>query len=131
MADDIMQRAAKWIAGSDTGMSSKAIFGHMLGGAAPEARAHPRDDGDFGRCYRLLKLIPEWRARIDEMAQHGDYWKALVARWGDIEREFIADQEREPKERRTYRLMRSILDPVTEMDPGVIRLGEGITMSFN
>ena len=27
----------------------------------------PADPSDFGRCYRLFKLIPEWEARINEL----------------------------------------------------------------
>lgn len=130
MADDIMQRAAKWISSFDSGISSRALFAHMMRGAEIEEHAHPHDAGDFGRCHALLKLIPEWRARIDEMAVHGPYWKALVERWGEIEATFEADRDLDPKKRKTYRLMRSILDPIREMDPKVIRLCDGVTMTF-
>jgi hypothetical protein len=44
----------------------------------------PYDPDDFGRCYRLLALAPEWRARIAEMAAYGDEWAALSAAWDEL-----------------------------------------------
>lgn len=41
----------------------------------------PLDPSDFGRCYRLLKAFPDWRARISEVG-------ALYPRWVPFSREW-------------------------------------------
>ena len=77
--------ALAWIAGDDTGSSSKAIWAHMMGiekrGAAAD---YPRDPDDFGRCYRLLALLPLWRLRIGEMARYGPAWAVLAGAWDEL-----------------------------------------------
>lgn len=77
----------EWVNGHDTGISSKAIYRHMMG-IAPDPRErfgdYPRDPSDFGRCYRLLALAPSWRARIGEMASHGKEWAALAGTWDEL-----------------------------------------------
>ena len=45
----------------------------------------PSDPSDFGRCYRLLKLFPDWRPRLDEIAAKHPAWGPMVARWSDME----------------------------------------------
>lgn len=80
--------ALAWIVGDDTGISSKAIWSRMMG-VAYASRDHgwdtyPHDPSDFGRCYRLLKLVPEWRARIEEMASASPEWTALVKHWDEL-----------------------------------------------
>lgn len=77
--------ATEWISGDDTGVSSTAIWRHMQGldpVAGPFGRFgfYPHDPDDFGRCYRLLALIPAWRARVGEMAQYPG-WAGLAREW--------------------------------------------------
>ena len=79
--------ALAWIVGDDTGLSSTAIWAHMMGTAPAERFGHvayPLDPDDFWRCYRLLLLVPEWRARIGEMAQYGPVWAALAGAWDEL-----------------------------------------------
>lgn len=82
-----------WPESDDTGMSSKAIYRHMQRGPAFAEDAFrfggarvpfPLDPGDFGRCYRLLALAPQWRGRMNEMAQHGGGWAALAPAWDEL-----------------------------------------------
>lgn len=69
-------RELEWLLGHDTGISSLTICAVLSGKhgiAAEVARGHfgadiPHDPADFGRCYRLLQAIPEWRARLEEVA---------------------------------------------------------------
>lgn len=75
-----------WIAGCDTGISSKTIFFTLtgrpyLGEFRPDV---PHDPDDFGRCYRLLKKIPEWRSRLPEVAQKYPEWSGLVDHWDEL-----------------------------------------------
>lgn len=131
----VQMRATNWLLGTDTGASSKALCAYMLNASKPPRHVYPSDGGDLGRCLRLLELIPEWKPRISEMAAHGPYWAALVARWSDLAASLAEetgsefDNARKPSPK-TYKLMRKILDPIVDRDPAVIRLGPGVTMRF-
>jgi hypothetical protein len=63
----IVQRALEWLMGDDTGASSTTLCAHMLG-IKGVRNSVPSDSADRGRCIRLLQLIPEWKDRLDEMA---------------------------------------------------------------
>lgn len=64
----IIERACSWIVSDDTGISSRAIWGVMMGVHQNlRSRSTPSDPSDFGRCYRLLKLIPEWEDNLERM----------------------------------------------------------------
>lgn len=81
------QAALKWIVGRDTGMSSQAIWAHMMG--APCDGSYPYDPDDFSRCDHLLRLIPEWRPRILEMAKYGPVWARLAEAWDELEAMYV------------------------------------------
>jgi len=78
-----LSKLDQWIYGSDTGMSSKTIFGVMTGKQVGEG-SHPYDPDDFGRCYRLLKLFPEWVGRLPEVAARYPRWAGLIAVWPEL-----------------------------------------------
>lgn len=123
----IEKRAVDWLTGSDTGSSSEAILDHMMGMAAGVdlAARYPRDVADWGRCFRLLELIPEWRERIGEMSRHGPYWTALVSRWRDIESAYRRDMRAGgPADDLIRRLVRALED----RDASVFRLNDIATM---
>jgi hypothetical protein len=78
-----------WLSGTDTGLSSLTLWavmmarpiGELTDGRGPSA---PLDAADFGRCHRLLKAIPGWRAQLPEMrAVPG--WARLVDAWPSLE----------------------------------------------
>jgi hypothetical protein len=118
MTDTTAERLNRWYMRGKTGLSSETIAKKMMG--YPLGRpSHPYDGGDFARCEGLLDAVPEFRARLGEMAGISPYWAALVPRWEDIRR--APDK---------YKLMRSILDPIEKTDRGVVRLGPGVTMRF-
>lgn len=83
-------RARRWIVDGQVGMSSKAIWSHMMDVPCREM-SDPRDPDDLNRCLLLLDLIPEWASRMGEMAQYGASWAGLSARWGEIAGTFIAE----------------------------------------
>lgn len=83
-----MLTPAEWLLSDDTGTSSKTICAVMIG-ARIEVRhwyEHdiPHDAGDFGRCYRLLLLFPEWRQRLPEVAQRFPKWGPMVQAWQEL-----------------------------------------------
>lgn len=108
--------AVAWITSGDTGMSSEAIWAHMVGGSVRGHWNHPHDPEDLGRCLRLLEAVPEWKPRIVEMARHGTGWAVLSARWDEIAAsmadEVGIDWSKGRCAPKTYALMRLILDEV-------------------
>lgn len=92
------KRIAEWMVSGDTGSSSKSI---MLWLSAKQADKTwgadvPRDAWDLGRCIRLLDRIPEWRARMPEMAEAGGLWPTVARRWTELERVFSEDWAGQP-----------------------------------
>lgn len=88
----------KWIRGTDTGLSSLAIFSALAqdpglrSDAALRTRGEtPADGADIGRCLRLLEKFPEWRGRLGEIPIRWPQsaWGNLVARWAELE---VADE---------------------------------------
>jgi hypothetical protein len=80
----------EWIKGPDTGMSSLTIMSvlsdkHKHPGRYEIRGEYPLDPSDFGRCYRLLALFPEWRSRLSEVAEKYPKWKELVEHWDELE----------------------------------------------
>jgi hypothetical protein len=123
----IEHRAAAWIVGRDTGSSSKALWAVMMG--VDGGGAYPSDGGDLGRCLRLLEAVPEWRARLPEMAAKNDYWGALVKHWDELEALHAKAVDRDDY-KPLYGRMKQILDPIADRDPRVIRLGGGASVRF-
>lgn len=78
---EMQQRIIKWLLSGDTGSSSKAICAHMSGAGSSDMCSYPSDPSDLGRCLRLLELVPEWNARIGEMAQYSPGWAGLITEW--------------------------------------------------
>lgn len=74
-----------WFDSDDTGLSSIQIFRFMTG--MPKRREYlPCDAGDFGRCYRLIRMFPEWRDRLPEFAETFPLWAPIVREWSKLTR---------------------------------------------
>lgn len=111
----VEQRAIMWATFGEQGISSSTIFAVMTEAIQYEdvfprdwARFNvPHDPSDFRRCYLLLKLIPEWRERLEEMADDFPKWRPFVDSWDKMTA--LYEQEREnPKGRcpKLYELMK-------------------------
>lgn len=81
------ERLMHWLNGIDSGISSRTIAATLerepliLQGRA----GHPHDPSDLWRCMNLLDLIPEYRARLDEMRFVSPVWAQLVDHWDELE----------------------------------------------
>lgn len=124
------KNALAWIVGSDTGSSSKALWAVMMG--QKSQKDHPIDTADLGRCLRLLELVPEWKARIGEMASVSPYWEALAARWTELTHLMVEecgeDFKRPSGTPRASELMREILTPVEKTDKRFFRLSPEVSI---
>lgn len=76
------RRLAQWFATGRVGTSSKAIALWLSAGVPAEGP--PSDPSDLDRCMKLLDEIPEWRARIPEMAQARASWGPFAERWEEL-----------------------------------------------
>lgn len=76
----------QWLRGNDTGTSSETIFNVFTGVPLSRFGADvPYDPSDFGRCYRLLKLFPQWRANLSRVSDKYPRWTGLVENWKELE----------------------------------------------
>jgi len=114
------QRVAAWRETGRTGSSSKTMAAHLMGETVPSP-SYPHDAADFGRCLALLDAVPEFRARIGEMAELsgyvGEVWGALAENWATLEE--LHGQMPES----CTTAMKAILKPIEEASGRVVRLG--------
>lgn len=107
----IPQSVISWLAAGERGISSEAIVSHIW--KLPVSRwgkSAPVDPDDLKRCLKLLEASPETKTRFSEMASASPEWKALVTRWGELERLFLEeagdlDWSSRRDAKRTYRAM--------------------------
>lgn len=86
-----------WLAGRDTGLSSRSIVAVMerdltvlaMNGNRIE---YPRDPSDLGRCIRLLDIEPSYRNRLGQMSHYGVQWAALGSHWDELEALYRAEE---------------------------------------
>lgn len=75
----------EWVNGRDTGVSSATIYSAITGLPSPYQRFDvPHDPGDFGRCYRLIKLFPSWRKDLKKTVAICSEWQPFVTAWDEL-----------------------------------------------
>jgi uncharacterized protein (UPF0335 family) len=103
-----------WVKSGGAGASAHAIAAHLVGAGSQDG-SYPLDAADFGRCEKLLDMVPSLRGELHRMAEVNAYWAALAARWEEIRRS--SDKTG---------MIRKIVQPVQKPDPGHIPFGEGV-----
>jgi len=88
--DSYEARIEAWCDTEDTGLSSVCIWETLSGKTFRQGRpwdkgSIPYDPDDFSRCHKLLKLIPEWYERLQEVADEYPQWQPLVSHWHELE----------------------------------------------
>lgn len=108
MIVNIPDAALTWLRHGERGISSEAIFAHLTGVPITRWLHPPADAGDLGRCRKLLAAVPEFAARLSEMASLDSQWARLVEHWDEL---CALMDEEAPKRRypRTYQLMHMLL----------------------
>lgn len=74
----------EWARGRDTGVSSLTIYAAITGRDTNMPWNIPYDPSDFGRCYRLLKLFPSWRAQLHKVVGICQEWAPFVQHWDEL-----------------------------------------------
>lgn len=76
----------RWMKTGDTGTSSLTIASVLSGASLMrQGPSLPRDPSDFRRCLDLLKAVPEYRPRLQEVADRYPRWERLIAEWDELE----------------------------------------------
>lgn len=85
-----LENAVWWAENGEHGMSSKAMFNCLSKNLNickfGNYENTPSDPDDFGRCYKLLKAVPQWRLRLIELSVLSTGWKNLVENWDVLEK---------------------------------------------
>ena len=79
----------QWIINGEVGTSSKTIWAVMMDAVLPSRKdswdySVPHDPDDFGRCWKLLALFPEWKCRLTEVAVQFPAWVGFVREWDKL-----------------------------------------------
>lgn len=83
----IPEEVLNWRLGDDTGTSSLLIW-HTLTGIENNSRYTssdtPCDVSDFGRCYRLLEIMPSWKDSLYLVSNKYPHWEPMVRNWSEL-----------------------------------------------
>ena len=105
----INQKANEWLKNGERGVSSETILSVMEGVSVTREFCHPYDPSDFYRCCCLLEAVPEYRARLNEMAVVSKEWAVLVEHWDELES--LLKTERETRSApKTYEKMQRLFE---------------------
>jgi len=105
--DSDREKHLSWYYGLDTGISSETIFGVMTD-IPVRSNGIPYDLDDFGRCYRLLQLFPEWKSRLSEVSEKFPEWALLIDNWDQIES--LYESKKKLSKEKCYNLLRACRD---------------------
>lgn len=113
MNESVNERAWWWWNNGERGMSSEAMWRCFMNGVNSHSpAAHPSDPDDFGRCYRLLKVVPEWKNELHKLKALSPVWDRLIDNWHNLN-EMFEQNERENwvnyKEIGMYEFMQEII----------------------
>lgn len=81
-----------WDVGASAATIYRALAGRWPAGYGGSGPGTPGDASDFGRCKRLLDIVPEWRAELAKVAEFCPAWKPLVSAWSKLEALYAAKQ---------------------------------------
>ena len=78
-------RLPRYLNDREGGISSRTIIRALAHPYLHGVSDVPYDPSDFRRCLRLLAVMPEWRARLPEVAAKYPTWAGLVEHWDELE----------------------------------------------
>lgn len=90
LSNEAIKGIALWALSGTTGVSASTIASVALGVKEDKNNFRvsfdcPHDASDFGRCLRLLKLVPELREYLPAVVEACPQWAPLVAIWDELE----------------------------------------------
>lgn len=112
-------RAHWWMTNGETGQSSKSIWAYFMGQKELHPN-HPYDPDDFRRCYKLFKVIPEWRARVSELKCLSVEWHRLSLHWDKLTDMYEQNEREQWKNYKSigmYEFMKEVMSETTTQPP--------------
>ena len=79
------EREEWWLRNGEHGMSSESIFANLssIKFSGP-VTSYPHDSSDFGRCYALLQIVPEFKTEFKNMRKASPMWSKFVDNWDKL-----------------------------------------------
>lgn len=115
MSDVNLKAAMSWLAGGDTGISSKCLLQAATGNFGDLRwldTSPPYDPSDLGRCLRMLQILPWVRPLAWPVLLGDKRWKPLLENWDKLaecmESEVGIDWSKGRNAPKTYALMKEI-----------------------
>lgn len=78
------RKIGNWLLSHDTGNSSETMAAIALGASTRSGLHAPHDVSDFGRCYRLVKKVPEIRQSFPRLARKCPAFAGIVREWDEL-----------------------------------------------
>jgi hypothetical protein len=94
ISDKSITAIGQWIADRDTGVSSETMLAIAMGAKKSKVSRFdaPHDPSDFGRCYRLVKAVPEIRTEFGRIGRIVPTFKLILENWDELCPIFERDQ---------------------------------------
>lgn len=73
----------EWILNGDLGISSKTIWGALMGVKVIE-NDKPYDPDDFSRCWKLVKRCNVPLSNLKKVVEAYPYWKPYIDNWDKL-----------------------------------------------
>ena len=111
-SEGLTKRAMQWKEHGETGASSNAMW-HCLMEDSNFIICHPWDPDDFGRCYKLLQAVPEWKNELHKLKSLSLVWSRLVDNWDVLTEMYeknVANDWKTHKEIGMYEFMKAIIN---------------------
>ena len=125
---DIKERCKEWLKSKGTGASAQCIYDFFATGYVVFC-SYPHDADDFGRCLKLLEVVPEWEARLSELSEiegvHGEVWAKLAEEWE------VLKNIRTTAPDKVSEYMNSIIKPIEKRSDEVGVINKGCTVSVS
>lgn len=80
---ELVKKLAGWFVSGDSGVSSDSMAAIALGADEGDFDA-PYDSSDFGRCYRLVKAIPEIRESFTRISELIPVFRGILTNWDEL-----------------------------------------------
>lgn len=93
LQNEFTKKIGNWLRSDDTGVSSETMAAIALGADSGEFDA-PYDPSDFGRCYRLVKAIPEIRGCFPRISELVPQFAGILAEWDSLAKIYVRDLSR-------------------------------------
>jgi hypothetical protein len=96
LSNDAIKRIALWALSGTTGVSASTIACVAMGVKENNRVSFdcPHDADDFGRCHRLLGLVPELLEYLPAVIEACPQWAPLVPIWHELTALYIEDPAR-------------------------------------